>query len=319
MPDEILGRESISISEYMRMPNIPQPYIVKGMIYEHGKTVFVGKPKFGKSHLAIKTGLSVAVGQPILNLTVVRCPVLLLEFDRRYLLNLIHEISGGQMTDMMHVIPAQGLALNEFEGYRLLLAVAQKYHPEDGSPLLIIIDHKSACFAGKENEDAPNKKWIASLDKVAKIYNVAYLVISQAPKSWKGDIVDLPIGSRTLTSWADSIVSIQKPNRQTRRLEMASNYGEIEPITYTKDFQVVVNDDIEVTKLDVAMTAIEERWSDFVPPNISQKVVEVAEMVDCGYSTAWTAYKEVKEMMKAKKPDTQEADETNTDGDDNTQ
>ncbi len=314
MPEEIFGRKSYSISEYIDMPNVPQPYIVDGMIYEHGKTVFVGKPKFGKSHLAVKTGLSVALGQPILGLSVKQCPVLLLEFDRRYLIALIHEISKGKKTEMMHIIPAQGVALNELEGYRLLLASVNKYCPKDGSPLLVIIDHKSACFAGKENDDAPNKEWIANLDKIANVWPVSYLVISQAPKSWKGDLVDLPIGSRVLTAWADTIVAVWKPNRESRRLEMSTNYREIDPITYTKDFRVIADDAVDETKLEAAMTIIQEQWDEFVYPDITKKVQEVVEKSGCSYTTAWAAYREVKKLMKA--TGSEKAPEPEADSDD---
>lgn len=296
MPDEILGRKSYSIADYLGMENIPQPYIVQGMIYEKGKTIIVGKPKMGKSHLSIKMGLSVALGEPILGLNVKKRSVLVLEFDRRYLIALIHELAGGKPTDMMHIIPAQGIALNEFEGYQLLLAAVQKYCPTDGSPLLVIIDHKSACFAGKENDDAPNKVWTANLDKVAAVYPVSYLVVSQAPKNWRGDTVDLPIGSRALTHWADTIVSIQKPNRESRILEMASNYGEIEPLTYTKDFRVIDVAAIEKTKLEATMAIIQERWGEFTK-DVSRRVREVADEADCSYTTAWAAYREVKAIM----------------------
>ena len=149
MTKDILGHISYSFSDYVAMPNVPQPSLVERMIYTHGKTVIVGKPKFGKSYLGIKIGLSVALGQPLLNLKVTQAPVLLLEFDRRFLVNIIHEISGGQKTEMMHIIPAQGLALNEFEGYRFLLASIRKFCPKDNGQLLVVIDHKSACFAGK--------------------------------------------------------------------------------------------------------------------------------------------------------------------------
>ena len=152
MPKDILGHKAYSFSDYVAMPNVPQPSLVEGMIYVHGKTVIVGKPKFGKSYLSMKVGLSVALGQRILNLGVTQATVLLLEFDRRFLINTIHEIAGGQRTEMMHIIPAQGLALNEFEGYRFLLASVRECCPKDNSPLLVILDHKSACFAGKENE-----------------------------------------------------------------------------------------------------------------------------------------------------------------------
>ena len=68
---------------------------------------------------------------------------------------------------------------------------------------------------------------------------MSYLVVCQAPKDWKGEVVDLPIGSRLTAAWADTVISIQRVNKDTRRLEMASNYGELESITYTKDFEVV--------------------------------------------------------------------------------
>lgn len=314
MTDEILGRKSYSISDYVDMPNVPQPHIVDRMIYEHGKTVFVGKPKFGKSHLAVKAGLSVALGQPILGLSVKQCPVLLLEFDRRYLIALIHELSRGEKTEMMHIIPAQGLALNEFEGYRLLFASVDKYCPKDGSPLLVIIDHKSACFAGQENDDKPNKDWIRNLDKVAEHYPVSYLVVCQAPKTWKGEIVDLPTGSRILSAWADTIVSVQKPNRESRRLEMSGNYPEIDPIIYTKDFEVIGTGDVEESKVEAAMTIIQEQWDEFVYPNITIKVQEVVEKSGCSYTTAWAAYREVKKLMKA--TGSEKAPEPETESDD---
>ena len=171
----------------------------------------------------------------------------------------------------MYIIPAQGLALNEFEGYRLLLAAAREYSTIDKNPLLIIIDHKSACFAGKENEDVPNKKRIENLDKVAKIYPVSYLVVCQSPKAWTGEIVDLPTGSRILTAWADTVVAIRRPNKESRRLESASNYGEIDPITYTRDFQIIPSDNSDESKLESAKIAIQEQWDEFVYPNISKR------------------------------------------------
>jgi hypothetical protein len=270
----------------------------------HGKTVFVGKPKFGKSRLSVKTGLSVARGLPILGLNVKQCPVLLLEFDRRYLIALIHELSKGERTELMHIIPAQGVALNEPEGYQLLLESVKRYCPEDGKPLLVIIDHKSACFAGKKNEDAPNRKWIANLDKIAEIFPISYLVVCQEPKGLNKVIVDSPIGSRVLGAWADTIITIDRPNRFSRKLEMASNYGEKEPITYTKDFRIIGSDVDEESKVEAAMTIIQEQWDEFVYPNITSKIQEVVEKSGCSYTTAWAAYREVKKLMKATRAET---------------
>ena len=299
MPKDVLKYKAYTISEYLDMPDTPQPYLTAGMIYERGKTVLVGKPKKGKSWLAMKLGISVAIGEPLLGLNVTQAPVLLLEFDRRFLVNAIHEIAQGKNTGNMSIIQAPAVPLNEREGLKFLLESVRRFRPEDGSPLLVIIDHKSACFSGKENEDAPNRQWIETLDKVARMYPVSYLVICQAPKGWRGDVVDLPIGSRILTAWADTVISIDKPSRDTRRLEMVSNYGELEPITYTKDFQVIPTEVTEETKRETAMTIIEEHWDEFKYPNISKKVEEITDTLGYSYKTVWDAYREVKRLKKA--------------------
>lgn len=304
---EILGHKAYSITEYVEAPSTPQPYLLERMLYENGKMVLVAKPKSGKSWLSFKIGLSVALGEPLFGLRTKQASVLLLEFDRRYLKTTIQEIAKGRKAENMIIIPASAIPLNYFEGYRFLLASVQKSCPDNGQ-LVVIIDHKSACFAGKENEDAPNRHWLQHLDKVASVYPVTYLVVCQAPKGWRGETVDLPYGSRLLAAWADTIVSIQKPSRDTRRLEMVSNYGEIEPITYTKDFMVVRGDAQEETKLEAAITIIREEWGEFIYPNIAKKVTEVAEKVECGYSTAWAAYTEVKKLMKGIERTTQAPD-----------
>lgn len=130
MPKEIQGYTSYSISEMLDMPNIAQPYLVEGLLYERGKTVLVGKPKSGKSWLALKIGLSVASGEPLLGLKVNQAPVLVLEFDRRFLLSAVHEIAQGKKADNMEILPANPTPLNEFEGYRLLLDAVHRCYPK---------------------------------------------------------------------------------------------------------------------------------------------------------------------------------------------
>lgn len=305
MPKDILGYKSYSVAEMLDMPDVPQPYLVEGILYDRGKTVLVGKPKSGKSWLALKIGMSVSSGEPLLGFKVSQVPVLVLEFDRRFLLSAVHEIAQGRRADNMQILAANPTPLNTFEGYRLLLGAVHSCYPRSGSELLVIIDHKSACFAGKENEDVPNRNWIKALDEVNRAFPATFLVLCQAPKGWKGEIVDLPFGSRILTAWADTVISIQRPNRDTRKLEMVSNYGEIEPITYTKDFQVVTQDYAEESKLENAKTLIMERWNEFRYPYITDKVEEVADKLACSYSTAWTAYSEAKKLMKTKEAITQ--------------
>ena len=299
MTKEVQGHKTYSVSELIDMPNEPQPYLVENILYERGKTVLVGKPKSGKSWLALKIGLSVALGESLLGLKTNQSNALFLEFDRRFLLSAVHEIAQGKRTELMQILSAPATPLNEQEGYSLLLAAVHSHYPPPGGRLLVIIDHKSACFSGKENEDLPNRKWIETLDAVERLFPVTYLVLCQAPKGWKGEVVDLPFGSRLLTAWADTVVSIQRPNKDTRKLEMVSNYGEIEPITYTKDFKIAASEYTEESKLENAKTLMQEQWHTFKYPHITTKVEEVADKIGCSYSTAWTAYAEVKKIMKA--------------------
>ncbi len=122
MPKDILKNyTAYSISEYLAMPNTSQPYLVKGILYEHGNTVLVGKPKSGKSWLALKMGLSIAWGEPVLGFKVNPAYMLFLECDRRFLLNVIHEIAQGKDTDRMNILPALTIPLNDNEGYEFLL------------------------------------------------------------------------------------------------------------------------------------------------------------------------------------------------------
>jgi hypothetical protein len=225
--------------------------------------------------------------------------VLVLEFDRRYLLGAVHEIARDRKTENMNIVQAPAVPLNKPEGYKLLLASVHEFAPKDDSELLVVIDHESACFAGKENEDDPNRKWIQNLDAVAANYPVSFLVVCQAPKEWRGDIVDLPIGSRILTAWADTVVSIRRKGRATRTLEVVSNYGEVEPITYTKEFQVVPTEQIEETKRETAMAIIKERWHEFKYPNITKKVEEIVKTLGFSPKTVWDAYRAVKLLKKA--------------------
>jgi hypothetical protein len=140
----------------------------------------------------------------------------------------------------------------------------------------------------------PNREWIKNLDIVAANHGNSYLVVCQAPKKWRGEIVDLPIGSRILTAWADTVISINKTETKFRKLEISTNYNEIEPIIYNKDFQIVV-EEATLTKSDLAAEILRERWSECKYPNIGKVVAEIAKNIGCSYKPVWDAYRIVKQ------------------------
>lgn len=288
---EVNGFRIYSLREVMNMPNTPQATLANKLIFVNGKTVIVAKPKLGKSWLALKLGISVADGDELLGFTTSIAPVLYVDFDRRYLRNTIGELTS-EPSDNFYLTKPSALALNERQGIEVLDDMVSSVKPK-----LVIIDHKSACFSGKENEDEPNRRWCRNLDKVAAKYGVSYLVICQAPKSWRGDIVDLPIGSRILTAWADTIISLKPSGKGFRKLEVESNYGEVEPVVYNKQFQIAPEEQLEKTKLDKAIDAMRALWTQF--PNPTEKVEQVTKLVSCGKNTAWNAYNEVKREKAA--------------------
>lgn len=291
MPREIMGYKSYSLQEIVDMPN--KPPLVKGLLYQHGKTIVVGKPKVGKSRLALGLGISLTEVKPILGLDVQPASVIYLEFDRRNLRLVIQELTQGQAINGMEVMPLSAIALNTKDGYELLANIVREFRRGKEGETVVMIDHKSVCFIGKENDDAPNRVWIGNLDKVAELFPVTYLVVCQAPKNWHGTIADLPIGSRILAAWADTIISLQPSGKTFRKLEVSGNYDELEPIIYNKQFQIV--DKVsEETKTEQAIEAIRKIWGRLIYPDITKEVEKVAESVGCSYGIAWDAYREVK-------------------------
>lgn len=115
MPEEIAGFMVYSMREILNMPNNPQATIVEKLIYRNGKTVLVGKPKLGKSWLALKLGISTANGDSILGFNTKMSPVLYLEFDRRFLRNTIGRLTD-KPTGNWYLSKLPALALNEKKG-----------------------------------------------------------------------------------------------------------------------------------------------------------------------------------------------------------
>jgi hypothetical protein len=294
-----------SFREAISMPNSPQPYLIEHLIYKKGKTVLVGKPKMGKSWFSIKASYCVAGNMDFLGLKTNIGRVAYLEFDRRFLTNTIHQLASEEEREMIkdwYIWKLPALALNRDADLKEIDKIVAKTKPD-----LVVIDHKSACFAGSENDDEPNRKWVQGLDTLAEKYGIVLLVVAQCPKRWRGDIQDLPLGSRILTAWADTIISITKSGDNARKIEISSNYGELEPIHYDNNFNVVTGEYTEITKQDIAKDMLLERWEECVYPNITKIVSDIAAKIKVSYKTVWDAYREIKlekQREKEKEKDT---------------
>ena len=192
-------------------------------------------------------------------------------------------------TDNFFYVPMQGTALNEPEGFKAFKQIATTIEPD-----LTMIDHKSAAFAGDENDTEPNRIWINNLDEVADICGTSYLVVCQAPKNWKTkDISCLPSGHTKLAAWIDTIIALEPTAENYRKLQALSNNGDgIEPIVYTKDFKVIDDSADKEATFNKAVKLMRELWT--VEPNARKRAAKVSREVPCGINIAWNAYKEVK-------------------------
>lgn len=295
MPREMKssGVKAYSLEELQAMPNTPQPIIVDSLIYENGKSVLVAKPKFGKSWLALALSIAVANGDPILGFRTRMCPVLYLDFDRRFLSATVQTLTNVHLMHPANWYIAQptGLAINNGNDILKIEELITEIKPK-----LVVIDHKSACFLGKENEDEPNHRWLGNLDKLHAKYGLAYLVVCQAPKGWRGELIDLPYGGRPLTAWLDTLLSLSKNGKNFRKLERTSNYGEeLEPVVYNKYFQIVTEKVDEYTKTDLAKELLAERWSECVRPHTTTVIKEIAKEIGSSLPPVWDAYTELKQ------------------------
>lgn len=293
MPETVGGVIAYSLGDIMAMSNDPQPTIIEKIIYRSGKTLLVGKPKAGKSYLSIRIGIAVSFGEPALGLTTAQCKVLYLEFDRRFLVNTFHELTTKANSDF-RLVQLRGVALNTASGKQQVMDILKDFAASGITFDLLIIDHKTACVAGKESDDDATRDWVQAVDDIIATYPMAVLVVVQPPKGYRADIVDSAFGSRVLSAWADTVLRLERDggNKEFRKLEGVSNYGDIDAIRYNKKFEIAADKVEEKTLQQKAADAIRQLpW----PMQQTKATVEsIARTIQCSVGTAWNAYREVK-------------------------
>ena len=289
------------LQEFEKMSDAPQPYLMEHLVFKNkGRLVLVAKPKIG---------ICIAQGKPLFGFKTNMSRVIYLDFDHRYQKNTIDALTSDFSGEFYYIQP-DFVALNEKAGLEYLDGLAKGWQPG-----LIIIDHKSACFSGKENDDDTTRKWIQTLNVISDKYGVSFLILCQAPKSWGGgteDIIDLPFGSRILTAWADTIISLSQKGKNFRMLESVSNYDSIEAITYDAHF-IALPEEVKTNKTDGVKEALLARWEECKPPNISKIIEEVSKEIGCGYKTTWGVYREIrdeKRLDNAQKEQARSSDES---------
>ncbi|MEQ1642151.1 MAG: AAA family ATPase [Pyrinomonadaceae bacterium] len=208
-------RPPIMSASALLAKTFPQPkYAVNGLLPE-GLTVLVGKPKLGKSWLAINIAVAVASGGKALGtISVDKGSVLLLALEdgaRRLQHRLDGVLKGGTVPTGLDVATEwrrvdEG-GLDDIEGWL-------KSHPD---ARLIVVDtlkrirppeRPGRLYDGDYNAVAP-------LADLAKQYGVAIVVVHHTRKQDGEDPVDLVSGSTGLTGAADGVCVLTRMRKQT--------------------------------------------------------------------------------------------------------
>jgi len=184
---KVVDAATILNTEYPPLAWIIPDYLPPGL------TFLIGKPKVGKSWLALQLALSISTGGKVFDRDVQRGRVLYLalEDNERRLQDRMKKqnwISSPQNVDFMlsDTFREQITALNTGGGKRLLRYIdKQKYR-------LVIVDTFSRAIQGDQLDPGEMTEAVGHLQQYALAKNIALIIIDHMPKN-TGEIND-PIG-----------------------------------------------------------------------------------------------------------------------------
>jgi hypothetical protein len=208
----------------------PVHFVVPGFIAE-GLALFAGRPKVGKSWLALDAGLAVAAGGEVLGKKTEQGDVLalMLEDNERRLKTRIQKILGpfaewpSRFTYMTEWPRVDEGGLDQIRGW--IKSVPQ--------PRLIIVDVLARVRSqqqGRQAQYEADYQAIAGLQAIASEHRVAIVVVHHLRKSGSesGDAIDKISGTLGLSGAADSVLVIDRDGTGVTLLARGRDIEEIE-------------------------------------------------------------------------------------------
>jgi hypothetical protein len=216
-------------------PDIKPPsYIVHNLITQ-GLSLLVGKPKKGKSFMALNIALSIVKGEKVFGSLEVDPGAVLylaLEDGRSRLQQRLFKIQGhGKFPEQLHfAIIWDRIDQGGLEN------IAKKIE-EIKNLKLIIIDTLAKIRPAKSGKDVylGDYTTINNLKHVADTFDIPILVLHHQRKSGADDIFDTVSGSLGITGAADTIMILDRKNNTTQAELMITGRDVIEN-TFTMNF-----------------------------------------------------------------------------------
>ena len=217
----------------------PLRWVVERILPE-GLTLLVGKPKLGKSWLALHMAVEVALGGRVMGqLGVTPTPVhyFALEDGQRRL-QARQAIVYGPRPPSNDLTFALALPQLDKGGLEAVRAVAA------GGAGLIIIDtfgRVQPPQAGNRNSYAAEYGLVGALQQIAQQARIAILLVHHERKSVEGDragyMLDKVLGTTGITGAADNTIILQAEDDGVRRLYLTGRDVEAQDFAYAVDLQ----------------------------------------------------------------------------------
>jgi hypothetical protein len=208
------GEQAITAADLRKMIFPPIRYVVPAFIPE-GLTLLVGRPKIGKSWLALDLCLACAGGRSTLGSIKPECGDVLylaLEDGKRRLQSRIDKLVSSfeqEWPIRLHLVPSGGWRRADLGG----LDDIENWCRSVPNPVLVVVDtleriRKPATAKGPLY--TADYEAISALQKVATDHGIAIVVLHHDRKSEADDAFDTVSGTLGLTAAADTILMLKR-------------------------------------------------------------------------------------------------------------
>lgn len=210
------GRTAIVSARDLRNRDLPEPHLIAAGIIPEGLTILGGRPKMGKSWLALNLALSVAGGWPALGYT---------STEQGDVLYLALEDTWGRLQRRLQQCTPDGADLPDALDFAVNcprldaggLVFIESWMRRKATPRLIVVDTLAMIRANSDgtregNQYAQDYAALSSLKKLADAHHAAIVVVHHLRKS--GSASDDPLeelsGTNAISGAADNILVLKR-------------------------------------------------------------------------------------------------------------
>jgi DNA-binding NarL/FixJ family response regulator len=226
-------KQEYTVSQLLKL-NLPAPtWLIPGLLTEGGITVLSGRPKTGKSWLALETAGSVATGTPLLGIEPAQpAPVVYyaLEDSPRRLKSRLESMQAPETDNLELILEAPPLlTVGEEE-------ITTK--AKDRGAKLVVIDTLAMVRAPiRRGADAYAEDYavMCALRRISQETGASILVVHHTRKAMAEDIIDAPLGTTGITGGADTVCVLRRDTASIGVLSIRSR--DTRDVEYTLEWR----------------------------------------------------------------------------------